>query len=121
MDPLALLVVAVVLLVPGVVLWRAVRGRRAFGTTAERAAYAALHEASLASPALRAGLTAEAAGRSAGHLRALLGSAAVAMTDTDHLLAWDGTGEHHAIGAYALAGAALLVEATNKTALEFSA
>ena len=107
MDPLALLVVAVVLVVPGVVLWRAVRGRRAFGTTAERATYAALHEASLASPALRAGLTAEAAGRSAGHLRVLLGSAAIAMTDTDHLLAWDGTGEHHAIGAYALAGAAL--------------
>ena len=107
MDPLALLVVAVVLVMPAVVLWRAVRGRRAFGTTAELATYAALHEASLASPALRAGLTAEAAGRSAGHLRVLLGSAAVAMTDTDTLLAWDGTGDHHAIAAYALAGAAL--------------
>ncbi len=107
MDPLAFLVVAMVLVVPGLVLWRAVRGRQAFGTTAERAAYAALHEASLASPALRAGLTADAAGRSAGHLRTLLGSAAIAMTDTEGLLAWDGTGEHHASRAYALAGGVL--------------
>ena len=97
----------VLLVVPGVVLWRAVRGRRAFGTTAERATHAALHEASLASPPLRAGLTAEAASRSAGHLRALLGSAAVAMTDTTSLLAWDGIGEQHASGALALAGGAL--------------
>ena len=100
-------VLAVLLVVPGVVLWRAVRGRRAFGTTAERATYAALHQASLASPPLRAGLTADAASRSAGHLRALLGSAAVAMTDTTSLLAWDGTGAEHAPGALALAAGAL--------------
>ena len=100
-------VLAVLLVVPGVVLWRAVRGRRAFGTTAERATYAALHEASLASPPLRGGLTADAASRSAGHLRALLGSAAVAMTDTTSLLAWDGTGADHAPGALALAAGAL--------------
>ena len=100
-------VLAVLLVVPGVVLWRAVRGRRAFGTTAERATYAALHEASLASPPLRAGLTADAASRSAGHLRALLGSAAVAMTDTTSLLAWDGTGAEHAPGALVLAAGAL--------------
>ena len=107
MDPLAVTVLAVLLVVPSVVLWRAVRGRRAFGTTAERAAYAALHEASLASPPLRAGLTADAASRSAGHLRALLGSAAVAMTDTTSLLAWDGTGAEHAPGALALAAGVL--------------
>ena len=100
-------VLAVLLVVPGVVLWRAVRGRRAFGTTAERATHAALHEASLASPPLRAGLTADAASRSAGHLRALLGSAAVAMTDTTSLLAWDGTGAEHAPGALVLAAGAL--------------
>jgi len=100
-------VLAVLLVVPGVVLWRAVRGRRAFGTTAERATYAALHQASLASPPLRAGLTADAASRSAGHLRALLGSAAVAMTDTTSLLAWDGTGAEHARGALVLAAGAL--------------
>ena len=100
-------VLAVLLVVPGVVLWRAVRGRRAFGTTAERATYAALHQASLASPPLRAGLTADAASRSAGHLRALLGSAAVAMTDTTSLLAWDGSGAGHAPGALVLAAGAL--------------
>ena len=100
-------VLAVLLVVPGVVLWRAVRGRRAFGTMAERATYAALHEASLASPPLRAGLTADAASRSAGHLRALLGSAAVAMTDTTSLLAWDGTGAEHGPGALVLAAGAL--------------
>ncbi|MCW2614563.1 MAG: sensor histidine kinase [Frankiales bacterium] len=107
MDALAVAVVAVVLVVPGVVLWRAVGGRRAFGTTAERATHAALHEASLASPPLRAGLTVDAATRSAGHLRALLGSAAVAMTDTERLLAWDGTGQHHAPVAHDLATDAL--------------
>jgi len=106
-DPLAVAVAAVLLVVPVAVLWRAVRGRRAFGTTAERATHAALHEASLASPALRAGLTADAASRSAGHLRALLGSSAVAMTDTTSLLAWEGTGEHHAPGALVLAAEAL--------------
>ena len=107
MDALTLAVAAVVLVVPGVVLWRAVRGRRAFGTAAERATHAALHEASLASPPLRAGLTADAASRSAGHLRALLGSAAVAMTDTERLLAWDGRGAEHSTGAHALAVGAL--------------
>ena len=107
MDLVELAVLVVVLVVPGIVLWRAVRSRRAFGTTAERATYAALHEASLASPPLRDGLTADAATRSAGHLRALLGSAAVAMTDTHQLLAWDGTGHHHAITALGLARGAL--------------
>ena len=106
-NPVAAALVAVLLVVPGIVLWRAVRGRRTFGTTAERATYAALHEASLASPALRAGLTEDAAGRSAGHLRALLGSAAVAMTDTDGLLAWEGLGQEHAAGALSLAASAL--------------
>ncbi len=107
MDPLAVAVGLVVLVAPGLVLWRAVRGRREFGTTAERATHAALHTASLASPPLRDGLTPDAATRSAGHLRVLLGSAAVAMTDTGQLLAWDGTGHEHASGALALAGGAL--------------
>jgi len=101
----ALVVVALVVL--AFVLWRAVQGRRAFGTVAERAAYAALHEASLAAPPLREGLTPAAASRSARHLRALLGSTAVAITDTERLLAWDGAGEVHAVEAHALAEQAL--------------
>jgi two-component system LytT family sensor kinase len=72
-----------------------VRGRRAFGTAPQLATYAALHQASLAAPPLREGLTATAAGRSARHLRTLLASPAVALTDTEQLLAWEGAGEAH--------------------------
>ncbi|NUT09317.1 MAG: sensor histidine kinase, partial [Nonomuraea sp.] len=72
-------VVAVLLGVPSIVLWRVMRGRRELGTSpAERATFETLHTASLAGPPLRAGLTAEGAERASRHLRALLGSAAVA-------------------------------------------
>jgi two-component system LytT family sensor kinase len=91
--------IAVALVVAGtvvaVVLWRVLRGRRAFGTVEQLATYAALHQASLAAPPLREGLTATAAGRSARHLRTLLASPAVALTDTEQLLAWEGAGETH--------------------------
>ena len=109
------LAVLAVLVVPGLLLTRAVRGRRVFGTPAELATYAALHEASLAAPPLRAGLTAAAATQSAGHLRRLLGSAAVAMTDTTSLLAWDGTGDEHSGAALTTASTAL---ATGRTSVE---
>ncbi|MBJ7357556.1 histidine kinase [Nocardioides sp.] len=72
--------------------WR----RRHLGTDADRATFRTLHSASLASPALRAGLTADSAGKAIRHLRALLGTPALALTDTHELLAWDGTGDHHA-------------------------
>jgi len=72
------------------------RRRRPFGSVAERATYAALHEATLAGRALRDGLGGQSAARSARHLRELLGSAAVAVTDTEGLLTWEGAGEHHA-------------------------
>jgi two-component system LytT family sensor kinase len=98
---------ALALGVPAVVLWWALRGRRAFGTVEQRATYEALHLASLAAPALRQGLTADAAARSARHLRALLGSAAVSLTDTEQLLAWEGDGEVHGRTALDLAEAAL--------------
>ena len=102
------LAVLAVLAVPALLLTRAVRGRRVFGSPAELATYAALHEASLAGPPLRAGLTAAAAAQSAGHLRRLLGSAAVAMTNTTSLLAWDGQGvAEHSSTALPTAKAAL--------------
>jgi two-component system LytT family sensor kinase len=88
-------------------LWRAVRGGRAFGTLEERATYAALHSASLAAPSLRTGLDASSAASSARHLRALLASPAVAVTDTERLLTWEGVGEVHARSAQGLAGPAL--------------
>ncbi len=98
---------AAVLLLPALALWRAVRGRRSFGTTAERATYDALHQASLAAPPLREGLTASAAARSIGHLHSLLAGPAVALLNPDELLVWEGAGQHHAGQAYAHAGAAL--------------
>ena len=84
-------------------LWSRVLRRSHLGTEADRATFRTLHTASLASPALREGLTTTSAERSIKHLRALLGSPAVALTDDSRLLAWDGTGEHHAAHAPGLA------------------
>ncbi|HEY0949101.1 sensor histidine kinase [Nocardioides sp.] len=71
--------------------WR----RRHLGTEADRATFRALHSASLASPALREGLTAASAERSIRHLHDLLGCPALALTDTASALAWHGSGQHH--------------------------
>ncbi len=84
-------------------LWSRVLRRSHFGTEADRATFRTLHTASLASPALREGLTTTSAERSIKHLHALLGSPAVALTDESRLLAWDGTGDHHAPQARQLA------------------
>jgi len=99
-------VLVVLLAASALLVWRALRGR-AFGTVAERATHSALHEASLAAPPLREGLTASAAARSARHLRALLGSSAVSLTSTTELLVWDGEGDGHAGQALTLAAEAL--------------
>ncbi len=71
--------------------WR----RPHLGTEADRATFRTLHRASLAAPALREGLTAASAERSIRHLRTLLGTPALALTDTERPLAWDGAGQHH--------------------------
>lgn len=71
--------------------WR----RTPLGSDADRATFRALHSATRASPALREGLTGESAARSIRHLRTILGTPALALTDTATLLAWDGTGQHH--------------------------
>ncbi len=71
--------------------WR----RTQLGTEADRTTFRTLHRASLASPALREGLTATSAERSIRHLRVLLGTPAMALTDTAGVLAWDGLGDHH--------------------------
>ncbi|MGW0805348.1 sensor histidine kinase [Nonomuraea sp. NPDC002799] len=101
-------VVAVLVGVPSIVLWRVLRGRRELGTSpAERATFETLHTASLAGPPLRAGLTADGAERASRHLRALLGSAAVAITDGERLLVYDGAGDHHAGQSFGHATATL--------------
>jgi len=81
--------------------WRLVRSRRGLGTQADRATFATLHTASLAAPDLRTGLTEAGAQRAARHLRSLLGTPALAITDGDRLLAWEGIGERHAGAAVA--------------------
>ena len=101
----AVLSAVVVLLL--VALASRLRGRRRFVSVAEQAAHDALHEASMAAPHLREGLTPDAAARSARHLHRLLGSAAVSLTDTEQLLAWEGAAAHHSAAARELADEAL--------------
>jgi two-component system LytT family sensor kinase len=73
--------------------------RRDLGTPADRATFTTLHTASLAAPHLREGLTPTGANRAARHLRNLLDTAAVALTDATTTLAWDGAGSHHRAAA----------------------
>jgi two-component system, LytTR family, sensor kinase len=95
----AVAVLVAVLVVLALPLLRG-RSRRSFGTSADRATFATLHEASQAAPPLRSGLTPAGAARAVRHLRALLGTSAVALTDGETLLAWDGAGEQlHAAAA----------------------
>lgn len=91
------------------------RGRRGWWLTrrrhlpneADRATYRTLHQASLAAPALREGLTEVSAEKSLKHLRNLLGTPAAALTSQTRLLAWDGTGSHHGERAVELAATVL--------------
>ena len=69
--------------------------RRRFVSPVDRATYQTLHTVSLATRSLRDGLTPEGAARATKHLRSMLGSEAVAITDTGATLAWDGAGAHH--------------------------
>ena len=80
---------------------------RQLGSDADLATFRTLHTASLASPALREGLNPESVGRSLKHLRTLLGTAAVAIADTHHLLGYDGLSTHHEDQAHHVAGRAI--------------
>jgi two-component system LytT family sensor kinase len=70
---------------------------------ADRATFRTLHTASLMTGALRTGLTVDSAERSVRHLRSLLSAPAVALTDAERLLAWDGAAEAHRDHAGAIA------------------
>jgi len=74
---------------------RVVRRRRDFGSPVDRTTYDTLHSASLASKHLRDGLTPQGASRAARHLRAMLGTQAIALCDNASTLAWDGAGAAH--------------------------
>jgi two-component system LytT family sensor kinase len=71
------------------------RARRGIATATQRATYDVLHTVGLAAEPLRAGLSPASAGKAARHLRALIGAAGLAVTDTSRVLAFDGMGEHH--------------------------
>jgi two-component system, LytTR family, sensor kinase len=91
MTPLAVAATVVAVLAVAALSWWLLR-RRDLGSEADRATFATLHTASLAAPALREGLTPDAAAAAARHLRALLGSRGVALTDTARVLAAEGSG-----------------------------
>ncbi|PSL05389.1 two-component system LytT family sensor kinase [Haloactinopolyspora alba] len=84
-------VVAALVATAGVLLVRLVRSRVVLGTSENQTTYRVLHTTSLASPELRAGLAA-GADRAAKHLRELLATPALALTDGDEVTAWDGAG-----------------------------
>jgi two-component system, LytTR family, sensor kinase len=82
--------------------WRLLRAGH-LGSEADRATFRTLHTASLMTGALRTGFTSESAERSVRHLRSLLAAKAVALTDTEVMLACDGAIGRHADHAPALA------------------
>jgi two-component system LytT family sensor kinase len=91
MTPLAVAATVAVVVAVAALAWWLLR-RRDLGSEADRATFATLHTASLAAPALREGLTVDAAASAARHLRTLLGSRGVALTDTERVLAAEGPG-----------------------------
>ncbi|MGW5485762.1 histidine kinase [Streptosporangium sandarakinum] len=74
---------------------------------AAEATFATLHVAARAAPSLRTGLNRGSAREAVHHLRALLGADAVAVTDTEEVLAWDGPAGCHRGHAVRHARAAL--------------
>ena len=102
----AFLTVGAILLVGAAVvfvLWRGSGSRPDFLTEAQRITFETLHTAWSAAPPLRAGLVPDAAKKSARHLRTLLDTPALALTDETEVVAWEGAGEHHAAEAMCMA------------------
>jgi LytS/YehU family sensor histidine kinase len=60
----------------------------------------ALHAVALVASSLREGLSEDSARRAGRHLRSLLGVPAVAVTDTERLLAWEGERGAHSRAAF---------------------
>ena len=69
---------------------RLAKGTTELGSDAEQATYRTLHQASLAATHLRGGLDSPDVERATRHLRALLGSTAVALVGADGVVAYDG-------------------------------
>ncbi len=86
---------AALLLVGALVGFVRLLRRRRFVSQVDRATYETLHRAALATRFLRDGLTPEGAEKATRALRPMLGSRAIALTDPEAVLAWDGVGGHH--------------------------
>lgn len=98
---------AVVVLLGVAAIWYRQLRSRDLGSSADAATFETLHTATLAEPGLRHGLTATGAERAVKHLRALLGTDAVALTDRTRVLAVDGVSRHDAETAIVHSGRAL--------------
>ncbi len=72
--------------------WRVFRAPRARRTPAAQGMQSALHAATSTLPHLRRGLSERTAEQAVPHLRALTGAAAIALADTEAVLAIDGEG-----------------------------
>ena len=83
---------AVAAIVITLLVARARTGRNERPHPADVATYRTLNTASMAAPALRAGLDADTAESAVRYLRSLLGADALAITDATTTLAWDGIG-----------------------------
>nr|WP_325051565.1 hypothetical protein [Renibacterium salmoninarum] len=70
--------------------FRLSRSHRELGTEAEHASYNTLHLAALAGSHLRSGLQPLGASKSIKYLHALLGCDALALSDSERMLAWAG-------------------------------
>ncbi|NEA23238.1 sensor histidine kinase [Actinomadura bangladeshensis] len=103
----AVVATLVVTWVPALLWWRRQGRGGDLGGPARRATFEMLHTASRAAPAFRAGLTEQGAQKAARHLRALLDCRALAITDGERLLAWDGEHDHHAAEGLSHAGVTL--------------
>ncbi len=110
----AVAVIAMAVAVVAAVGLRILRSFRELGTDAEQATYRTLHAASRAGQHLRNGLTPAGAAKASKQLRGLLGSDALAITNTDAVLAWDGAVEEL---RPALMGLAARVLADGQTAV----
>ena len=107
--PSAVTTLVAIVLVWGVIrLQGTIRGRhRGFLSDVDRATYETLHTAALAARHLDGGLFSRSSGKAARHLRTLLGTPALALTDLARTVTWEGAGGHHADLAATLAATTL--------------
>ncbi|MGX5715640.1 sensor histidine kinase [Arthrobacter sp. MAHUQ-56] len=103
----AVAVIAMSIAVVVAVGLKVLRSFRELGTDAERATYHTLHAASQAGQHLRRGLNPAGAAKASRQLRALLGCEALAITDTNGVLAWDGAQDDAGMDLMELASSVL--------------